>query len=149
MEANPAEESSPPSNVERILAALSEQATTIQRHDQTLSQIVQILSLQSQASSPQELQQPPDPQPRSMVTLPSEPRLPAPERFDGNPDRIAEDFLPSVLWPFNYNPVAFPLRAVRWPTSLHSSLVRRLTGPQLCVTRNLHLPQTVNSSSWR
>lgn len=107
MEASPAEEPSPPSNVEQVLAVLSEQATTIQRHDQTLSQIVQLLSFQSQASSPQEPQQSPDPQPRSTVTLSSEPRLPAPERFDGSPERC-RGFITQCTLAFQLQPSSFP-----------------------------------------
>lgn len=40
MENRPAEEAAPVSNVDRILAALSEQATAIQQHDQTLCEIL-------------------------------------------------------------------------------------------------------------
>ncbi len=119
------EESSPPSNVEQVLAVLSEQATTIQRHDQTLSQIVQLLSFQSQASSPQEPQQSPDPQPRSTVTLLSEPRLPAPEWFDGSPERC-RGFINHCTLAFQLQPSSFPTES-----SKVAYIITLLTGKAL------------------
>lgn len=46
MEVNPAGEASPPSNVDRILSALSDQATTFQNHEQILGEILQLLNPQ-------------------------------------------------------------------------------------------------------
>lgn len=106
MEESPAEESSPPSNVERILTALSEQATTIRRHDQALAEILNLLNLQSQAASSREPQQSSGLLSRSM-TLPSEPRLPAPERFDGTPERC-RGFITQCTLAFQLQPSSFP-----------------------------------------
>ncbi|KAI7792353.1 hypothetical protein IRJ41_006321 [Triplophysa rosa] len=83
MESNPAEEPQP--SVEGIFAALSEQATAIQRHDQALSEILRLLN----------------PQPHL------EPRLPAPERFDGNPERC-RGFLTQCTLAFQLQPSSFP-----------------------------------------
>lgn len=51
MEVGPVEDPTPASNVDRILAALSGQASTIHRHEQILTDILQRLSEQTILSS--------------------------------------------------------------------------------------------------
>ncbi|KAL1255247.1 hypothetical protein QQF64_013308 [Cirrhinus molitorella] len=84
---NPAEEAPPPSNVDRILSAIAGQAAAIQQHEQILSEILQRLNLQPPAPSSQESQLPPGNPSQALVSSLSEPKLPAPERFDGSPEK--------------------------------------------------------------
>ncbi|KAI2665727.1 Transposon Tf2-9 polyprotein [Labeo rohita] len=84
MESNPAEEPSPLSNVECILSILSDQAAAVQRHDQALTEILQCLSTPSPSAQAVPI---PTESIRPIMLSSSEPKLPAPERFDGNPDK--------------------------------------------------------------
>lgn len=111
MEVDPAEEQTPPSNVERILSELSSQAAAIHKHEQILTEILQRLRLQSisQAST--------DPHAQSQGTAPPpgpllEPRLPAPERYDGNPERC-RGFITQCTLAFQLQPNSFPTESSR------------------------------------
>lgn len=127
MEVNPAGEASPPSNVDRILSALSDQATTIQNHEQILGEILQLLNpqrLTSQGSQPVAI-------PPTVFVASSEPKLPAPERFDGDPERC-RGFVTQCTLAFQLQPSSFPTenskvayiitlltgKALNWATSL-------------------------------
>ncbi|RXN03065.1 Retrotransposon-derived PEG10 [Labeo rohita] len=101
MEAGPAEEAAPASNVERILAALSEQATAIQRHDQALSEILCLLNPHSQTTMAQVATSPSAPLPTP------EPKLPPPQRFDGSPENC-RGFITQCTLIFQLQPSCFP-----------------------------------------
>ncbi len=90
MEVDPAVDATPASNDDRILAILSGQASTIHRHEQILTEILQRLSEQTMSQASSVLTTPPVLAERSAPPFPGllpEPRLPAPERYDGNPER--------------------------------------------------------------
>ncbi|KAG1968686.1 retrotransposon-derived protein PEG10 [Pimephales promelas] len=92
MEVGPAEDSTPTSNVDRILAALSGQASTIHRHEQILSEILQRLSVQTAFQASPVLTTPSVPAGRPtppLTGLLPEPRLPAPESFPTENSKVA------------------------------------------------------------
>jgi len=110
MEVGPAEDSTPTSNVDRILAALSGQASTIHRHEQILSEILQRLSVQTAFQASPVLTTPSVPAGRPTPPLTGflpEPRLPAPERYDGNPERC-RGFVTQCTLVFGLQPNSFP-----------------------------------------
>lgn len=115
----------PPSNVDCILAALSDQAVTIQRHDQALSEILHLLNLQSLASFSQEPQPPSELSNRTTLAVPPEPKLPAPERFDGSPEKC-RGFITQCTLAFQLQPSSFPTEG-----SKVASIITLLTGKAL------------------
>ncbi|RXN13760.1 Retrotransposon-derived PEG10 [Labeo rohita] len=101
MEAGPVEEAAPASNLEHILAALSEQATTIQRHDRALSEILCLLNPHSQTTMAQVATSQSAPLPTP------EPKLPPPQRFDGSP-KNCRGFITQCTLIFQLQPSCFP-----------------------------------------
>ncbi len=136
---DPAESQGPPSNVERILSELTNQATTIQHHDRILAEILQRLNSLVLPQNPPsqevlELPTPPTifPQPQPIPAVPLlEPRLPPPERYDGN-TRGCRGFITQCALAFQLQPSSFPTessrvayiitlltgRALEWATAL-------------------------------
>ncbi|KAI2650240.1 Transposon Tf2-6 polyprotein [Labeo rohita] len=122
MESNPAEVPSPLSNVERILSILSDQAATVQRHDQALTEILQRLSTPSPSAQAVSI---PTESIRPIMVSSSEPKLPAPERFDGNPDKC-RGFITQCTLVFKLQPSCFPTES-----SKVAYVVTLLTGKAL------------------
>ncbi|KAL0146466.1 hypothetical protein M9458_058229 [Cirrhinus mrigala] len=122
MEPNPAEVPSPLSNVERILSILSDQAATVQRHDQALTEILQRLSTPSPSAQAVPI---PTESIRPIMVSSSEPKLPAPERFDGNPDKC-RGFITQCTLVFKLQPSCFPTES-----SKVAYVVTLLTGKAL------------------
>ncbi|KAL0153760.1 hypothetical protein M9458_050876 [Cirrhinus mrigala] len=122
MESNPAEEPSPFSNVERILSILSDQAATVQRHDQALTEILQCLSTPSPSAQAVPI---PTESIRPIMLSSSEPKLPAPEQFDGNPDKC-RGFITQCTLVFKLQPSCFPTES-----SKVAYVVTLLTGKAL------------------
>lgn len=145
MDSNPAEEAQSLSNAERILAAVSSQAATMERHEQVLAQQESAVSRLGQAISEilQHLQglsnprQNVEPQlqipPSAPSTTSSHPEvhLPHPERYDGSPGGC-RGFLTQCSLSFELQPSKFPTsrskvayvitllsgRALAWATAL-------------------------------
>ncbi|XP_073693906.1 protein LDOC1-like [Garra rufa] len=117
MEIDPAEEQTPTSNVDRILSELSSQAAAIHKHEQILTEILQHLRPQAspvssiQSVSETALLQPTQSQvvfqPGPPAGLLPEPKLPAPERYDGNPERC-RGFITQCTLAFQLQPNSFP-----------------------------------------
>ncbi|RXN04479.1 Retrotransposon-derived PEG10 [Labeo rohita] len=122
MESNPAEVPSPLSNVECILSILSDQAATVQRHDQALTEILQRLSTPSPSAQAVPI---PTESIRPIMVSSSEPKLPAPERFDGNPDKC-RGFITQCTLVFKLQPSCFPTES-----SKVAYVVTLLTGKAL------------------
>lgn len=121
MDTSPAEENQPLSNAERILAAVSSQAATMERHEQVLAQqevavsklgqaITEILHhLQSLSNPQQEAESQPQVPPAPPITAVqgSDVHLPHPERYDGSPGRC-KGFLTQCSLNFELQPNRFP-----------------------------------------
>lgn len=117
MDTSPVEEAQPLSNAERILAAVSSQAATMERHEQVLAQQEVAVSKLGQAISEilqhlQALSNPQrdaDSQPQASPAPPSnsEVHLPHPERYDGSPGRC-KGFLTQCSLNFELQPNKFP-----------------------------------------
>ncbi len=110
MEVDPAVEATLASNDDRILAILSGQASTIHRHEQILTEILQRLSEQPMSQASSVLTTPLVLAERSTPQFPGllpEPRLPAPERYDGNPERC-RGFITQCTLAFGLQPNSFP-----------------------------------------
>lgn len=142
---NPAEEASPPSNVDRILSAIAGQAAAIQQHEQILADILQRLSLQPPTTSSQESQLPPGNPSQAVVASLSEPKLPAPERFDGSPEKC-RGFVTQCTLVFQLQPGSFPTES-----SKVAYIITLLTGKALDWASTLwdqRSPLTANSSNF-
>ncbi len=110
MEMDPAVDATLASNEDRILAILSGQASTIHRHEQILTEILQRLSEQPMSQASSVLTTLPVLAERSTPPFPGllpEPRLPAPERYDGNPERC-RGFITQCTLAFGLQPNSFP-----------------------------------------
>lgn len=142
---NPAEESPPPSNVDRILSAISGQAAAIQQHEQILTEILQRLNLQTPVSSSQEPQLSHGNPSQAVVAALSEPKLPAPERFDGSPEKC-RGFVTQCTLVFQLQPGSFPTES-----SKVAYIITLLTGKALDWASALwdqQAPLTANSGSF-
>lgn len=135
--------------LQHLVAAVSSQEDTVQRHEQALSQWGAMMTrhaemlheiLQALHSNPVAGQGPPEPaapliRPSAAPLPPSrEPRLPAPERYGGEPKecrgfltqcRLAFDLQPGA-YPTDHSQVAYVLtlltgRARAWATALYES----------------------------
>lgn len=128
-----------PSNVERILSELTNQATAIQHHERMLTEILQRLNLLALPQDPPSQEVPELPTPPVLPTLPQpiaavhllEPRLPPPERYDGN-TRGCRGFITQCSLAFQLQPSSFPTdssrvayiitlltgRALEWATAI-------------------------------
>lgn len=110
MEVDPAVDATPASNVDHILAALSGQASTIHRHEQILTEILQCLSEKTMSQAFPVLTTPFVPAERSTSPLPGllpEPKLPALEWYDGYPERC-QGFITQCTLAFGLQPNSFP-----------------------------------------
>ncbi len=121
MDTSPAEETQPLSNAERILAAVSSQAATMEWHEQVLAQqevvvsklsqaITEILQhLQSLSNTQWEAESQPHapPVPPIPAVQSSDIHLPHPERYDGSPGRC-KSFLTQCSLNFELQPNKFP-----------------------------------------
>ncbi len=110
MEVDPKVDATLASNEDRILAILSGQASTIHRHKQILTEIHQRLSEQPMSQASSVLTTPPVLAERftpPFLGLLPEPRLPAPERYDGNPERY-RGFITRYTLAFGLQPNSFP-----------------------------------------
>ncbi|KAL0157283.1 hypothetical protein M9458_048529, partial [Cirrhinus mrigala] len=76
---------------------------------QALTEILHLLSLQSQASSTQVIHPSTSPPERASPMCTSEPKLPAPERFDGNPERC-RGFITQCTLAFQLQPSSLPTK---------------------------------------
>ncbi len=120
MDTSPAEETQPLSNAERILAAVSSQAATMERHEQVLAQqevavsklskaITEILQHLQSLSNPQwEAESQPHAPPVHPIPAvqSSEIHLPHPKRYDGSPGRC-NGFLTQCSLDFELQPSKF------------------------------------------
>lgn len=125
MEVDPAEGAPPASNVDRILAALSGQASTIHRHEQILTEILQRLGERAESQTSPVFNVPAVRPAPPVPGLLSEPKLPAPERYDGNPERC-RGFVTQCTLVFGLQPNSFPTES-----SKVAYIITLLTGKAL------------------